>query len=146
MSPDGILFDIDALGHHLAKLHYDKGCTALMERPKEGDEPEILKKRNNRLSSWISLWASRRRSISNLQIEDANGVILDSAADCAAALASHWEPVMTEKRVHLALAFDAVKEHVATCPSDFFCKISEDHFDCLLKALVDSGVGIDGLT
>ena len=43
MSPDGILFDIDALGHHVAKLNYDKGCTALMERPKEGEEPEILK-------------------------------------------------------------------------------------------------------
>ena len=99
----------------------------------------------NRLGQYLTLWASRRRKISNLVIVDDNGSVSDSAPSAAGMLSAHWSPKLLEQKVHLALARIAISEHIQKYDNSQSHVISFDVFCEGISFLKDSRVGCDSL-
>jgi len=133
----------DDLGKLIARLHHNKSCKALMDNTPCVKEDDHADSRRSKLSAWMSLWASKRRSISTLQIVDEDGVVCTSAECCAHALLKYWGPIMREKPVRLDLAKLALVNFICVWLDDLTYEVSFDHFGLLLDSLLDSGVGID---
>ena len=135
--------DVERLGTHISTLHYNKSCRILMNGPSASESTESFKRRSDSLNRWISLWASKRHSIANIQISRPDGTVCSDVSQSALALSSYWAPVFTEKDINKGTAILAIAPFVTTCPSDIDDFLGFEDFCKLIDSRVDSGVGVD---
>ena len=93
----------------------------------------------------MTLWASRRRKITNLVIVDDNGSVSDSAPAAAGMLSAHWSPKFLEQEVHLSLARIAISKHIQKFDNSQTHVVSFDIFakeSLFLKILFSIGLAI----
>jgi len=134
-----------ALSRHISVLEYNRGLKAISDGPREAEEHNVYKQRMNRLSQYLSLWASKRRKVTQLSIIKPNGEISSSSEDASLALSNYWAPRLAETPVSLALARVALDGHIACCPSDIDPVVPFDQYEDRVNSLIDSGVGTDTL-
>ena len=91
---------------------------------------------------YLSLWASKRRQITNLFIIRQDGSVAESTEDSAEALGSYWEPKFAAPVVSIALAKAALHSFITPCTPCIECTLSFDVCEERISALIDSGVGI----
>jgi hypothetical protein len=91
------ILDIRQLSLHIDELQYAKVTGDLNDLPQDLNDSEARRTRLNRLGQYLTLWASRRRKISNLAIIDDNGDITGNAVEAAHTLFEFWRPNFQEK-------------------------------------------------
>ena len=139
------LLDIRQLSLHIDELQYTKATGDIAGLPPNSFDSEADRSKINRLGQYLTLWASRRRKISNLVIVNDAGDISDSASSAANILGTYWSPKFLEQRVHLSLARLAIKEHLSTVSPTLNCVVPFEDFCDRIDRLFDSGVGCDSL-
>ena len=95
--------NLDRLCNHISTLHYNKSCKILRDGPLPSESADSFKKRSDSLARRISLWASKRHSIANIQISRPDGTICTNIAQSSEALVSHWAPVILRSLLTLVL-------------------------------------------
>ena len=137
--------DLNGLCEHISTLQYNRGLKCVTDGQRQNEDKARFKERMNKLSKYLSLWASKRRKITNLAILRDDGSIATSTEDSAKALGEYWEPQFSEPEVSIALAKLALQNFVSPCPSGIEFTISFEVFEERISALIDSGVGVDTL-
>ena len=139
------ILDIRQLALHIDELQYSKATHDIDGLPSNATDSEANRVKLNRLGSYLGLWASRRRKISNLVIVDDSGNVSHDASSAAHMLGSFWAPNFRKKKVSLALARVALKEHISSVDNTLVYLIPFDTFCERIDTLRDSGVGCDSL-
>jgi len=139
------LLDIRQLSLHIDELQYHRITGDISEIPQGNDDSDAKRVKLNRLGQYLSLWASRRRKISNLAIVDDDGIVAGSASESALVLENYWKPCFKEQGVSLALARLALKDHISRVDDDIDYVVPYDGFCERISKLRDSGVGCDSL-
>ena len=67
------ILDIRQLALHIDELQYAKATGDIADLPSCAFDSEAKRVKINRLGQYLTLWASRRRKITNLLIVDDNG-------------------------------------------------------------------------
>ena len=137
--------DSTALGEHIGKLHYNKGCALLLDI-RDGTDfvgKQEASNTKDKLAKWISFWSSKRNPIANIKIQHNDGSLSDSLAQSSSFLCEHWQPIFEKKLVDLRLAKHCLLPFIKQCPASIHAVISFDSFCEMLKTLRDSGVGLD---
>ena len=139
------LLMIRELALHIDELQYTKVTGDIASLPHDDIDSEAKRVKINRLGQYLTLWASRRRKITNLVIVDDNGAVACNASESAHALGVFWDPKFQEQKIHLSLARIALKEHIPTFGHDLTYILPYDCFCERISKLRDSGVGCDSL-
>ena len=91
------LLDIRQLCLHIDELQYAKATGDISDLPSGHIDSESKRVKLNRLGQYLTLWASRRRKISNLVIVNDDGCVANNASESAGMLKVYWEPRMKEQ-------------------------------------------------
>ena len=142
---NGSILDIRALSLHIDELQYTKATGDIASLPADSLDSDAKRIKLNRLGQCLTLWASRRRKITNLVIVGDSGDVSDSAPSAANILGTFWQPRFLEQKVYLNLARIAIREHIQKYNGSQSHIISFDAFCERIFVLRDSGVGCDSL-
>ena len=135
--------DLNSLCELISTLQQNRCMKAIENGPRDDEDKTRFKERMNKLGQYLSLWASKRRKISNLAILSDDGTVSSSTEESASALSAYWSPKFEAQSVTIALARIAIKQHVIPCPTGVDPVISFETFCERIDCLIDSGTGVD---
>ena len=143
LSEDGKYLNIHQLCLYIDELQYTKATGDIASLPDGSLDDDSKRIMINRLGQYLTLWASRRRKISNLVIVNDEGDVSESASSAASMLSVWWSPKFAMQKVHLQLARFAILPHIKEFTGNLSHVSSYDIFCERISFLKDSGVGSD---
>ena len=108
------------------------------------DASQNKESKREKIWGWLRLWKASCKKVTLVAARRENGTVAGSEDESSEIFASHWSQVFQEKEIDAKRAIEFLGIHARPFPA-INALISRNRFDDLLKNLVDSAVGPDGI-